>query len=226
MVKYEAVQEQEQLRQRYLDRLVIPHISKVIYDPTYEETQKRFSELCGRRILPPSEVENATIFAQERMFYSYMNLVGGWEMLGRDNTNPIFVYPDSFSEFEETDFLDVLLNHEGFHAQDYALGIPFRDGVLDHRCIPESAGETVEILIEIRAYWNQIKNIPPSLQRMYQECAESLQEEWQNLCGRKPSTPFEEEVINYCKEEYEQMVVKVARSIRPRRYRSISHGNL
>jgi len=155
-ISYLEAKANPELRQPYLDSIMLQcpeSVEALVYGPN----EKKLDEY--KELLTEEGHFNRNQIGEEKLSKNptFFGVVYSPSILGSGRKHPIFVSDAGFdSTQDEPEILNLMLDHEAFHASDLMYGIRMQDCLINYDNVGELREGVIMNLLEIRAYKNQL----------------------------------------------------------------------
>jgi hypothetical protein len=198
---YKQAQQDESLRQAFLDRFLQKNPNENVEALTYNLHQKpgldRITELEFSGLIDGEEANLLRKMTYESTPYAFLLITP--EMIGKGDKHTILVNSKAFDELNETDLEYNLIDHEYIHTHDFRYGIPFSNGkVINHTNASQLQPNTLEAVLDTRALMYQlIKGREKGIQDSngFMNAINGFMKYYFMLKDIKPQNDFEKEII-------------------------------
>ncbi|MFH1053779.1 MAG: hypothetical protein V1740_05180 [Candidatus Woesearchaeota archaeon] len=201
MIYYNETQEQEEVRQRFLDGFHLSNpgegVKRLVYNLNKMPGVYLVDELVALGEIPEDQGDEMRQDAYEGKQMAFVLITPN--MIGRGKDNPIIVNPNAF-EVDEGSFHSNLSDHEYFHARDFKYGIPLPNGiVVNYENAEQLQNETLEALLDSRALLFQLlqaRDNGRTDQESFQNALLGFLQYHHRLKQVGPENDFERRVVN------------------------------
>jgi len=149
-----------ELRQPYLDQ-IMPQCPESVEVLTYDSLCLSIHAHSGELLSRGVRYNLAQDIVNEQIRSTLFLVECNYNQIGLGKKQTIFSYEKGFNKLgSEAQFLNSLLDHEVYHANDFMDGINLQSGIrVNSTNVDEFNQKTIIHLLEFRGYDNQLKNL-------------------------------------------------------------------
>lgn len=192
---YQAAKSSTHFRQAYLDSISyqLPHyVNGLVYDPYRRKCIERMKDFFEQGYIDEEHYRNNLMIIVNEGFIALACFTTG--MLGRRIAPNIHV-TDQLFDYKESAFSRIIMNHEAFHCRDAYYGIELKGMLIDYNNIKQFRKETINNILEIRAWQNVLQHFGQGLRYGKDEIRYIIEMYKDSLEKKSPISSLEEEAI-------------------------------